>query len=127
MRVATRSGLARFWILSDIDDTSGDSQWACSALELYRYRRREWQPAVGLLTSCTHADINDASINSQYVCSVLEVADTGNASGSSHGTTLFLDPCRYRRREWQLAVDLLSLGRTCLDLDVDVLIGNCSG
>ena len=88
MRVATRSGLARFWLLSDIDEASGNSQWACSALDLCGYRRREWQPAVGLLTSCTHADISDASGNSQWVCSVF---------GS----------CGYREREWQLALGLL--------------------
>ena len=27
-----------------------DTQWACSALNLYEYRRREWQLAVGLLS-----------------------------------------------------------------------------
>ena len=49
-RVATRSGLARFWIHAEIDDVSGNSQWACSALD-------------GM-------DIVDADGNSQWPCSV---------------------------------------------------------
>ena len=54
-------------------------------------------------------------------------SDRVPAEASLTAIGLFLDPCRYQRREWQLAVGLLSLGRTCLDVDVDVLIGNCSG
>ena len=50
-RVATRSGLARFWIHAEIDDVSGNSQWACSALDCYGYRRRGWQLAVALLSA----------------------------------------------------------------------------
>ena len=33
MRVVTRMGLAEFWIPADIDDASGNSHFACSALD----------------------------------------------------------------------------------------------
>ena len=46
-------------------------------------------------------------------------SDRVPAEASLTAIGLFLDPCRYRRREWQLAVGLLSLGRTCSDADID--------
>ena len=62
-RVATRSGLARFWIHAEIDDVSGNSQWACSPLDCYGYHRRGWQLAVALLSVWSHADADDVSRN----------------------------------------------------------------
>jgi len=53
--VATRSGLAQFWFHADIGDASGNSQWACSALNLYEYRRSEWQLAVATYTNTVDA------------------------------------------------------------------------
>ena len=47
----------------------------------------------------THAEIDDTN---GY--------DTDDASGNSHGACSVLDSCGYRRREWQLALGLLSFG-----------------